>query len=65
MVEGDLNELGVRESTLRESGGFEAIEIEQIMTSDEIIEVMGRAKSLAGDYAAPNRDEIDRMLLER
>lgn len=35
------------------------------MTSDEIIEVMGRAKSLAGDYDAPNRDEIDRMLLER
>ena len=35
------------------------------MTSDEIIEVMGRAKSLAGDYAALNRDEIDRMLLER
>ena len=65
MVEGDPNELGVREFTLRESGGFEAIEIEQIMTSDEIIEVMGRAKSLAGDYAAPNRDEIERMLLER
>ena len=35
------------------------------MTSDEIIKVMGRAKSQAGDYAAPNRDEIDRMLLER
>ena len=35
------------------------------MTSDEIIEVMGQAKSLAGDSAAPNRDEVDRMLLER
>ncbi len=28
MVEGDPNELGVREFTLRESGGFEAIEID-------------------------------------
>ena len=65
MVEGDPNGPGVREFTLRESGGFEAIEIEQIMTSDEIIEVMGRATSLAGDYDAPNRNEIDRMLLER
>ena len=35
------------------------------MASDEIIKVIGRAKSLAGDYAALNRDEIDRMLLER
>ena len=35
------------------------------MTSDEIIEVMERAKSLAGDSDAPNRDEIYRMPLER
>ena len=35
------------------------------MTIDEVIEVMGRAKSVAGDYDAPNCDEIDRMLLER
>ena len=35
------------------------------MTSDEMIEIMGRAKSLAGDYDAPNRNEIDRMPLEK
>ena len=65
IVEGNPNELGVREFTLRECGDFEAIEIEKVMTNYEVIEIRGRAKSPAGDYNASNCDEIDRMLLER
>ena len=64
IIEGPPEELGVLEFTVRESGGFEGIEIEQIVTNEEVIEIFGRAKSLSTEFAAPNQDEIDRMLLD-
>ena len=65
VLEGDPYELGVRILTLINCGDFKTIEIEELMMNDEIIVVVGRAKSLTGDYNQPNRDEIERMLLER
>ncbi len=64
IIEGPPEELGVLEFTVRESGGFEGIEIEQIVTNEEVIEIFGRAKSLSTEFAAPNQDEIDRILLD-
>ena len=63
-VEVKKAQLGVLEFTVRESGGFEGIEIEQIVTNEEVIEIFGRAKSLSTEFAAPNQDEIDRILLD-
>ena len=57
-IEGPTEELGVLEFLVRESGGFEGIEVEQIATGEKVVKIFERAESHSTDSVAPNQDGI-------
>ena len=46
------------------TGAFAAISITELISSDEMLQLMKAAASLKDTYQPPNQDEIDRMLLD-
>ena len=46
------------------SGGFTSVETETLITADEMPAYQKEAGCLTDRYDAPNRDEIDRILLD-
>ena len=46
------------------SGAFVEVDIIELVTLDEMVEMMSGAGQLLGKYQSPSMDEIDRMLLD-
>ena len=46
------------------SGAFVEVDIIELVTLDDMVEMMSGAGQLLGQYHSPNMDQIDRMLLE-
>ena len=64
LLEGDPSlQLSVYQ-TLNWSGAFEYVTCEVLLPSDEIASSRVLAEKLGARFNAPNRDEIDRMLLD-
>ena len=64
IVEGDPENMVAMEVSIMSSGAFEYAHCEVIVTPEAFLTQTQRAGELAAKYDAPNRDEIDRMLLE-
>ena len=62
--EGDPKKMPLLEMIIMESGSFLTCGVEILTPVEELIEMQVTANSLTSEYDAPNRDEIDRMLLE-
>ena len=63
-VEGTKDQIGAVEFTAMATGVFAAISITELISSDEMLQLMKAAASLKDTYQPPNQDEIDRMLLD-
>ncbi|MEC8288364.1 MAG: hypothetical protein VX007_01990, partial [Pseudomonadota bacterium] len=63
-VEGTKDQIGAVEFTAMATGAFAAISITELISSDEMLQLMKAAASLKDTYQPPNQDEIDRMLLD-
>ena len=64
MIKGDPEKTFLAEMVMTASGGFTSVETETLITADEMLEYQKEAGRLTNRYDAPNRDEIDRMLLD-
>ena len=64
MLDGDPNKLSVVYQVLNWSGAFEYVKCEILTPAEEISENRPLAEQLAPSFNAPNRDEIDRILLD-
>ena len=62
--EGDPKKMPLLEMIIMESGSFLTCGVEILTPVEELMEMQVTANSLTSEYDAPNRDEIDRMLLE-
>ena len=64
MLDEDPNKLSVFYHVLNWSGAFEYVKCEILTPAEEIGKNRRLAEQLAPSFNAPNRDEIDRMLLD-
>ena len=62
--EGDPNKMPLLELVIMESGSFLTCGAEILTPIEELMEMQVTANALISEYDAPNRDEIDRMLLD-
>ena len=62
--EGDPNIMPLLELVIMESGSFLTCGAEILTPIEELMEMQVTANALITEYDAPNRDEIDRMLLD-
>ena len=62
--EGDPNKMPLLELVTMESGSFLTCGAEILTPIEELLEMQETANELLSQYDAPNRDEIDRMLLD-
>ena len=62
--EGDPKKAPLLEMVVMESGSFLTCGVEILTPVEELMEMQVTANALTSEYDAPNRDEIDRMLLE-
>ena len=64
IMEGDIADLAAAEFAFMSSGAFKTAEANFLITGAEMNAAQSRAGSMVAKYDAPNRDEIDRMLLD-
>ena len=64
IVEGDPENMVAMEVSIMSSGAFEYAHCEVIVTPEAFLTQTQQAGKLAAKYDAPNRDEIDRVLLD-
>ena len=64
IVEGDPEKLTVLEVWAMSTGAFQSVEAEVLIPPNSISEAAETVSEVYGEYDAPNRDEIDRMLLD-
>ena len=64
VVRGTREQIGKVEFACMASGAFVEVDIIELVTLDEMVEMMSGAGQLLGKYQSPSMDEIDRMLLE-
>ena len=64
IMEGDVTQLAAAEFAFMSSGAFMSVEAHILITGSEMTTAQKLAGNLVSDYDAPNRDEIDRMLIE-
>ncbi len=64
ICEGDPKKMVAAEISLMATGGFASAQCEVIVTPEEFLEEAQSAAKLTATFDAPNRDEIDRMLLD-
>ena len=48
----------------RASGGYDSAEAEIVVTPEEFFDAVSEMSQKIAEFDAPNRDEIDRMLLD-
>ena len=63
-LEGPAERVMVLHQVLNWSGAFDHVRSEILIPSEDMSGYRPIAEDLAADFAPPNRDEIDRMLLE-
>ena len=64
IMEGDVSDLAAAEFAFMSSGAFKSAEAHLLITGAEMNAAQKRAGRIVSNYDAPNRDEIDRMLLD-
>ena len=64
IVEGDPSKLPALELIYLSSGGYVGLESEVMYDPEEWQKIRDLARKVAPSFEAPNRDEIDRMLLD-
>ena len=64
VVRGTREQVGKVEFACMASGAFVEVDIIELVTLDDMVEMMSGAGQLLGKYQSPNMDEIDRMLLD-
>ena len=64
VVEGDAKKIPLIEAWALASGVFTQTHAEVLIPVSEFSEALGELSQVFGAYDAPNRDEIDRMLLD-
>ena len=64
LIKGDPEKTFLAEMVMMASGGFTSVENETLITADEMLAYQKEAGRLTDRYDAPNRDEIDRILLD-
>ena len=64
VVRGTREQVGKVEFACMASGAFVEVDIIELVTLDDMVEMMSGAGKLLGKYKSPNMDEIDRMLLD-
>ena len=64
IMEGDVTQLAAAEFAFMSSGAFMSVEAHILISGSEMTAAQKLAGDFVSDYDAPNRDEIDRMLME-
>ena len=64
IAEGDPKKMVAAEISTMATGGYSSAQCEVITTPEEFLEEAQSAAELTATFDAPNRDEIDRKLLE-
>ena len=64
LIRGDIHEITAHTMIARASGAFNHISFRPLFTAEEMHSAMVKANSLSTKFDAPNRDEIDSMLLD-
>ena len=64
IAEGDPQKMVAAEIIAMATGGYASAQCEVITTPEEFLEEAQSAAELTATFDAPNRDEIDRMLLD-
>ena len=64
ILEGTHEQATMLEQILSASGAYEDISIEIMEEMDLVLSRAAQVRKLAGTFVPPNRDEIDRMLLD-
>ena len=64
IAEGDLKAMVAAEISAMATGGYASAQCEVITTPEDFLDEAQRAADLTAAFDAPNRDEIDRMLME-
>ena len=63
-AEGDPKAMVAAEISAMATGGYASAQCEVITTPEDFLDEAQRAADLTAAFDAPNRDEIDRMLME-
>ena len=63
-AEGDPKAMVAAEISAMATGGYASAQCEVIITPEDLLDEAKRAADLTAAFDAPNRDEIDRMLLD-
>ena len=64
IAEGDPKAMVAAEISAMATGGYASAQCEVITTPEDFLDEAQRAADLTAAFDAPNRDEIDRMLME-
>ncbi len=64
LAEGDPSKMIQAEILCRASGGYDSAEAEIVVTPEEFFDAASEMSQKIAEFDAPNRDEIDRMLLD-
>tara|TARA_B100000989_G_C19490414_1_gene449499 strand:- start:551 stop:913 length:363 start_codon:yes stop_codon:yes gene_type:complete len=64
IIEGDPSIIPMMHFTSKGTGGFQHMEAKLLIESHELFDHAKKAGELFGTLSPPNRDEIDRMLLD-
>ena len=64
IAEGDPKKMVAAEISTMATGGYSSAQCEVITTPEEFLKEAQSAAELTATFDAPNRDEIDRMLLD-
>ena len=64
VAKGTREQVGKIEFACMASGAFVEVDILELVTFGDMVEMMSGAGQLLGHYQSPNMDQIDRMLLE-
>ena len=64
IAEGDPRAMVADEISAMATGGYASAQCEVITTPEDFLDEAQRAADLTAAFDAPNRDEIDRMLME-
>ncbi len=64
IIEGDPSILPMMHFTSKGTGGFQHMEAKLLIETHDLADHAKKAGELFGSFSPPNRDEIDRMLLD-
>ena len=65
IMEGGITQLAAAEFACMSSGAFMSVEAHILISGSKMTAAQKLAGDFVSDYDAPNRDEIDRILLEK